>query len=68
MLSNADKRRWHAQIYGFRRAILNIERHVTTSPVDPKGEWYDPLLVDDAEAHYRDELDRRARERKGSAM
>jgi hypothetical protein len=52
-LTVAEKWDWHADTYGFRRAFLDVESHITTSPCDPEGKWFDPARANAAEAHYR---------------
>jgi hypothetical protein len=52
-LSVPEKWQWHADTYGFRRAFLDVEPNVKTSPCDPLGTWFDPARAAIAEAHYR---------------
>jgi hypothetical protein len=52
-LSDTEKWDWHADTYGFRRAFLDVEPDVRTSPCDPTGAWFDPLRANVAETHYR---------------
>jgi hypothetical protein len=60
-LSVPEKWQWHADTYGFRRAFLDVEQHVKTSPCDPEGNWFDPARADIAEAHYRKKFNKPAR-------
>ncbi len=56
-MTEAEKQAWHTDVYAFRRVVLGI--YEATSPCDTKGRWYDPIMVDDAEATKRRALNRR---------
>lgn len=45
-LSEAQRWDWHARIYAHRRLFLEAPNEERTSPVDPKGEWFDEPRVD----------------------
>lgn len=45
-MSEAEKRAWHTDVYAFRRVCLGIFEQ--TSPPDPTGKWYDPIMVEEA--------------------
>ncbi len=45
MMTEAERQVFHTNIYAFRRVVLGADD--TTSPCDPKGEWYRADLVDE---------------------
>jgi hypothetical protein len=50
-LSDAERRDWHAYVYGWRRVLLcNSERF---SPVDPSGQYFHASRVGLAEGFFR---------------
>jgi hypothetical protein len=51
--SDADRWRWHAEVYAFRRVVLGVSYDLRTSPCDLKGEWFDAYLVDEATRRYQ---------------
>jgi hypothetical protein len=60
-LTVAEKWDWHADVYGFRRAFLDIEPAIETSPCDEHGTWFDPARAGAAEIHYRRKFGKAAR-------
>lgn len=61
--SDEDRRRWHSEVYAWRRVRLGADPDERTSPPDPEGHWFDAELVDEAERKLRWNLgaQRRAR-------
>lgn len=49
-LSDINRARWHAKVYAFRRVVQGVSNDEHTSPCDPQGKWYDPILIAQAEA------------------
>jgi hypothetical protein len=49
-LSDANRARWHAKVYAFRRVVQGISDDEHASPCDPEGKFYDPVLIAQAEA------------------
>src|SRR5215471_20165441 len=52
--SDADKWRYYAEDYAWR--IIRLYDEERSSPIDPKGEWYDETLVADALNRLRRQL------------
>lgn len=52
-LSEGEKWDWHADVYGFRRVILDVSFNENTSPCDVRGEWFDKDRAAIAERYYR---------------
>jgi hypothetical protein len=53
LLSTAEKWKWHASLYAFRRIVLNVSRDDTTSPCDPDGKWFNEQMITEAEYELR---------------
>jgi hypothetical protein len=52
-LTERQQWEWHADVYAFRRVMLEVSNNVHVSPPDPEGWFFDPVLVARAEAWYR---------------
>lgn len=52
-LSEANKARWHARVYAFRRVVQGVSDDEHTTPCDPMGRYYDPVLIAQAEQALR---------------
>jgi hypothetical protein len=53
-LTIPEKWNWHAEVYAFRRVVLNVDRDERTSPCDTDGKWFNQTLVDEAERRLRE--------------
>jgi len=61
-LTDAEKWQWHADVYAFRRIVLEADEQ--TSPCDPDGEWFNEELIRAAAARLQLRRDRGRMERK----
>lgn len=52
-LNEQQKWEWHAEVYAFRRVVLNVPESERTSPCDADGKWFNPHLVGIAERYHR---------------
>jgi hypothetical protein len=55
-MSEPQRRQWHAEVYAFRRVVLDVPADEHTSPCDPKGERYDEHAAAQAEVSLRAKL------------
>src|SRR6185312_5035486 len=55
-LTDAEKWQWHADVYAFRRIVLEADEQ--TSPCDPDGEWFNEELIRAAAARLQLRRDR----------
>ena len=63
-LTDAEKWQWHADVYAFRRIVLEVPPDEQTSPCDPGGEWLNEELIRAAAARLQLRRDRGRMERK----
>lgn len=52
-MNTAELWHWHAEVYAFRRVVLDAPVDQRTSPCDPGGVWFDAGMVADAERRLR---------------
>jgi hypothetical protein len=52
-LTERQQWEWHADVYAFRRVLLEVSPDVRVSPADPEGRFFDPVIIAPAEAWYR---------------
>lgn len=45
ILTEAEQWAWHAEVYAFRRIVLNVPMEQVTSPCDPDGKWYNEAMI-----------------------